>query len=586
MSNQKQQQKKKAVNQQSNVNKSMSKPSQTTVIIRSPKTKDRVITGRGDYNTAKKKVMKTGKTLAKMNSKENFSWWDLGAKLLPLALKGGAMLMGLGDYTVNSNSLVAQATDGVNGIANVPDIVNSKHTNIIRHREYVSKVYGATGDFTLISHNLNPANDALFPWLANISHNYTRYRWRGLVFEYVALSADYAANTALGYVAMATNYDAVEPAFTDKISMMNYMYANERKPSKDFMHAIECAPSQNTVTEFYVRSTASQPTGTDIRLYDIGKFQLAVGGNPSANGYLGDLWVTYEIEFFQERMPGIIGSHLESAFFSASNNVGSAIPFGDNGTLDSQNTMRLFVGADHFNILSNQAKYVEATVQWASGTAVVIAFPTVTLTNCTATYYNGSTVGWGCSSGVTSGRLMWSAFLTITNPETVASVAFGTAGTIPSTSATVNLNVNQISKFSFMALSGSLKTNKFQSTRVLDQQTLEELDNLSIVNKKNRLEVEVLSDVLTPEPASKDLYKLIQLKKRFKYDESQKHSYKEMKDEIDKIYRTRMSIEDYNQLCRYRMEKSALSAKRRTEIDEERLLDIKVAMSVLKRSVF
>jgi hypothetical protein len=468
------------------------------VVISKPGSKPRTIKGFGDYESAKKSAGKAIKKYNKMSAQKDFSWWDLGAKFLPLLLKGGAMLTGLGDYNVKTNSLIAEASNGQNGVEAIPEIVNAKHTNIIRHREYVGRVLGATGDFTLISHRINPANDALFPWLSNIAHNYTRYRWRGLVFCFESLSANYAANTAMGYVAMATNYDSAEPVFSDKVSMLNYYFANERKPSTSFIHAVECAPDQNTVTEFYVRNTIVQPTGTDIRLYDIGQFQLAVGGNPVANGYLGDLWVSYEIEFFQEKMPSVLGVNLEAAFVSSSDVVVAATPFGFTRTIDPASTLHIATTATTLTIKPNQAKYLQVSVEWVGTVAGVIAFPTPTFTNCTPAYFSGAASGFIPSPGATSSRMAWIFLLTITSPETDATFQLDTAGVYPTSGTIVNICVTQISKFSFQSLTGTLKTDKFNATRVMDASSAKAVEDFLIQEKKNKLEVQAFEGIVMP----------------------------------------------------------------------------------------
>jgi len=148
---------------------------------------------------------------------------------------------GLGDYNVETNSLVANLTKGIKG-NEIPIMQNSKHCNIIRHREYIGDILGTSDLFSFTKYPINPGLFTTFPWGQTVCNSYQRYRWRGLVFEYIPESADYAANTAMGYVGMATLYNPYLPDFPDKTTFMNSEFANSRKPSKAFMHPIECNP--------------------------------------------------------------------------------------------------------------------------------------------------------------------------------------------------------------------------------------------------------------------------------------------------------------------------------------------------------
>jgi len=56
-----------------------------------------------------------------------------------------------------------------------------------------------------------------------------------------------------------------------------------------------------SINEYCVRD-APPPPNADIRFYDLGLLTVATGNNPS-NDQIGDLWITYEVEFFQPKVP-------------------------------------------------------------------------------------------------------------------------------------------------------------------------------------------------------------------------------------------------------------------------------------------
>jgi len=127
---------------------------------------------------------------------------------------------------------------------------------------------------------------------------------RGCVFQYKSLCSDSTtgAATALGAITLATDYDSIEGPFGTKSQMEQSQYCTSGKPSDDILHPIECAPNRTSIPINYVR-TGAVPPNADIRLYDMGKFQLALSGIPAlsapAGSLLGELWVTYEIALYK-----------------------------------------------------------------------------------------------------------------------------------------------------------------------------------------------------------------------------------------------------------------------------------------------
>lgn len=209
-------------------------------------------------------------------------------------------MRGFGDYRVKSNSLKF-------GGMSPPMIVNSVQNGgiIVRHREYIADI---STSVAFLNRNLpiNPGMVTTFPWLAQVANAFEQYRFRGLAFEFKSLSADalVSGSTSVGQgsVIMATQYNSLSPGFSTKIEMENYEYANSCKPSCSFMHPVECDLRQTPNTPLYIRSGAI-PADADERLYDMGNFNLATVGIPTGtdNNVCGELWATFEIEFFKPK---------------------------------------------------------------------------------------------------------------------------------------------------------------------------------------------------------------------------------------------------------------------------------------------
>lgn len=239
---------------------------------------------------------------------------------------------GFGDYSVKNNSLMF-------GGMTMPMISNSVKRGgiIIRHREYIGDL-NATASFTNRNFPLNPGLVQTFPWLAQVANAFEQYRWRGLIFEFKSNCADALLATAtdigMGSVIMATQYNALSPGFSSKIEMENYEFANSAKPSRSFMHPVECALNVTPNTPLYIRSGAI-PDNSDERLYDLGNFCIATQGIPgTGTDGIGEIWATFEIELFKPKFnpdhaEGLGMDHFTSPNPGGVGLISAAAPMGD-----------------------------------------------------------------------------------------------------------------------------------------------------------------------------------------------------------------------------------------------------------------
>lgn len=188
----------------------------------------------------------------------------------------------------------------------VPMVKNTSAGVIIRHQENLIDI-GPTTSFTQRSFNINPGISSTFPWLSTIAANYEQWKPRGILFMYKAMSANALnnVNTSLGTVILATEYNSADTlAYISKQDMENQEFSNSVKPSKSCIHPIECSKYQNPMSILYNR-TGGVPANADVRLYDLGIFTIATQGMQSSEGTIGELWVSYEIEFFKPRQSNV-----------------------------------------------------------------------------------------------------------------------------------------------------------------------------------------------------------------------------------------------------------------------------------------
>lgn len=245
-------------------------------------------------------------------------------------------VFGLGAYSVMRNSLLVP--EGMDP----PNMHESSGDTIITHREYIRDIVSSAtpGQFQLESFDINPGLISTFPWLSGIASAYEEYEMLGLIFEFKTLSSDAlnSTNTALGYVAMATNYNAASDAFLNKQSMLNTQYSNDTKPSCSALHPIECDPHKTPQYQLYVRG-AAVPAGQDQKTYDLGKFQIATGGMQAASVLVGELWATYQVRLRKPLFGPQLGVNLLSDHYY-NTGVSASAEFGTAMTLRSGSSIR------------------------------------------------------------------------------------------------------------------------------------------------------------------------------------------------------------------------------------------------------
>lgn len=252
-----------------------------------------------------------------------------------------------------------------NTIANsntVPKFKTKGGSNIVSHREYIGEVTtggvlsaGGTTNFNATRYAVQPADVGTMPWLAGLANQYEEYIIHGMIFEYKSSSGESTntANTSLGTVIMGTQYNVNSAPFTNKQMMENYEYSNSCRPSDNMLHAVECSPSEQPFKMLFTRpfginTLTQQLAGQDLRLYDLANFSIATQGMQTANQTIGELWVSYQIEFLKPK----ISASREPSYVGTANATGSN-PFG--------NPSNILVNRGPLNIRFNPTM---TTIQW------------------------------------------------------------------------------------------------------------------------------------------------------------------------------------------------------------------------------
>lgn len=213
-----------------------------------------------------------------------------------------AKILGFGDYTVQENTISNRGKAIMPGEA-VPEFGVLGNETRVRHREYIGDIVVPSTPFAFncTDYVINPGSTTTFPWLSNLAQQYQQYKFNGLIFEFKTMTSEVATGGPMGAVILATNYDVLEPKFSDKVHMENAQYSVSAKPSCSQIHTIECAPGERASRLLYIRNENSSTTvSQDARWADLGKFQIATAGLPGTAGQaLGELWASYDVSLFK-----------------------------------------------------------------------------------------------------------------------------------------------------------------------------------------------------------------------------------------------------------------------------------------------
>nr|QDH88154.1 MAG: hypothetical protein H1BulkLitter52246_000001 [Riboviria sp.] len=348
---------------------------------------------------------------------------------------GIGSIFGSGDYTL------AGQPPSYNVLTNgkqTPQFSTTAATNIVCHREYLGDIQGTAG-FNNTSYPLNPGLQQTFPWLATVAENYQEYKFHGVVFEFRPLITDFVTSGAPGVIIMSTNYNADVPLYTTKQQMENAEFAVSVKPTLGLMHGIECATDSTTFPKRYIRSGAV-PSNQDLRLYDYGNFQFATQTNPVQA--LGELWVSYCVEFMKPVLPETTGGDILS-YHGYRTGANGTNPFGTTSAGTPSGTLSVTVTNAGFSFLAQPlTRYL--VVLSISGISATIVNPSVSLVNCSyvnVTFGTSPSVNAPQTAGVTG---IWTfTTMVVSNLLSASNIGINLSGaTLPA--GTADLVVTQI----------------------------------------------------------------------------------------------------------------------------------------------
>lgn len=354
------------------------------------------------------------------------------------AAVGGAVGSSVGYYT-GSGDYELQFPQKKQKMFNKTSLAKFKsgqRTNIVCNREYIGDITtsGTIGAFKNEQFVINPGLGRTFPWLSTMAQQYEQYKVHGMVFEFKSTSGDSVAstNTAIGTVILSTEYNVNASPYINKQYMENAQYAQSAKSSVNQLHGIECSNSDRPMQVLFTRTGNLTASGDSLKWYDLANFQIATVGFQAANVVVGELWVSYNIEFFKPQIPKQIGGAIAGMFLGLSNANTPSFPFGDT-PLFSRTTFEVAVLGTSITVpvlpLGSRFSFI---VNW-TGTSVLQTNLAFTYSGFTPINLpNGAGVINVPTNGETSQRKMHQQNLFVTSNPCVITYA---SGVIPTASA-------------------------------------------------------------------------------------------------------------------------------------------------------
>jgi len=223
-------------------------------------------------------------------------------RLVDAGVTGIAKIFGMGDYTIEHNSLSDIMGKVGSASMSVPAF-SPMANNRVRHRECLGMVLvpASTAFHVIKKLRFNPTDPNTFPWLKNMAGGYTSYRVHGAALVYESNTSEFSTTPYMGTVCIGTKYDTRESDFTSMMDMQNAKFSVSAKPSQHILHPLECKPGFQQVDTWLCRR--GNETDTSF-LYDKCNMYVATEGvSASVGTVLGRLWLTYDIELINPVMP-------------------------------------------------------------------------------------------------------------------------------------------------------------------------------------------------------------------------------------------------------------------------------------------
>jgi len=318
---------------------------------------------------------------------------------------------------------------------------------VICHKEYLGDITSSSvaGGYKAEDFAINPASLETFPWLSQLcSQSYQQYKFESLMFHFKSSSANAlnSTNTALGSVFAAINYDYSDQPFTSRYEIENCEWAQSCKPSDDILIPAECKSRLTSLNGLlYILNGAAIPTGTDPRLFFLGRLTIASQGLQGTSVNIGSLYVTYKIRLYKPLMTRPLSNAMVFAAFRTDTDASNMYGATTSVNVNNCDSIGVTISGNVLTVSKRRLRVGQRfMLQWlARGGSTAVTVPTftasagwsgiATVPSSTTAPYNRIDVS--TASGVTTTVVSWWGIMEVIDDRNDLTMTLS-GGTLPS----------------------------------------------------------------------------------------------------------------------------------------------------------
>jgi len=178
----------------------------------------------------------------------------------------------------------------------------SNKVQTIAQDELVAIVQGSVS-FQCTSWQVQPGLVANFPWLAQLSALYQKYRIRSMVFYFKPTVSQYNSLGQQGRVVLCFDTDALSPLLQSTQQAENLSPHVDGMPYEKMY--LELPAAKITPPDGKFVRTGPAPAGSDIKTYDAGIVYFCTEGL-GGSGAIGELRVKYVVDLVSPMLPNSV----------------------------------------------------------------------------------------------------------------------------------------------------------------------------------------------------------------------------------------------------------------------------------------
>lgn len=319
---------------------------------------------------------------------------------------------------------------------------------LIEHREFIGNVTtsASANTFSATTYDLNPGQAAAFRWLSNAANGFVRYYPELIEFMFISTSASAISSTTnqqLGVVCGTYQYDVTIDQDNTMRELLQTHGAKTHSPTVTQLYKFD---GRTLDKLHYSVRIGGQPTLTDLRLIDVGKFTIATDGFQGTSQNIGQLWVHYKFHLMMGRTPiqAPLGYTCAGALFRSTGSITSAAPLTNMTATAANNPLGFTVSTTALTFPSTISTGRFAIV-WSGYVAATTTF----VGNAANTYVGATAVAGSFNleaapvqAGAATTDVMKIDVVDITAPSAVITIVITTLGTTCTAGALRIMQIN------------------------------------------------------------------------------------------------------------------------------------------------